>query len=199
MRRIVMTVASLIWLCVFIYGMRKLSDYENRAGTPAAAAASWPASSSLSRSPDGPTLVLFAHPQCPCTRATMAELDQIMTAVHGRLKVYVLFYRPSGSRSGWEKTDLWMHATSIPGVTALPDSDGAEAAGFGAATSGQALLYDRTGHVLFRGGITGARGQTGDNAGRRAIIALVTNEHGSASSGPVFGCSLIGPPANDKG
>ena len=36
---------------------------------------------------------------------------------------------------------------------------------FGAETSGQTLLYDRDGRLLFSGGTTGSRGHDGDNAG----------------------------------
>jgi hypothetical protein len=49
---------------------------------------------------------------------------------------------------------------------------------------------------LFKGGITASRGHSGDNLGRDAVIDLVTSGVASASSTPVFGCSLqnaLGP------
>ena len=51
----------------------------------------------------------------------------------------------------------------------LRDDDGAEARRFGAETSGQTLLYDARGALAFSGGITGARGHAGDNAGRASL------------------------------
>ena len=38
-----------------------------------------------------------------------------------------------------------------------------------AITSGQTLLYDTKGHLVFSGGITGGRGHEGDNTGRESI------------------------------
>ena len=59
-------------------------------------------------------------------------------------------------------------AAEIPGVEVVSDEDDAQSAAFGAAVSGQTLLYDREGRLIFSGGITAARGHAGDNAGRSA-------------------------------
>ncbi len=193
MRQVILCSIGVLWLAAVVFGMRKLSDYDNTAGAAASALAAWPANAAVRRSADKPTLILFAHPRCPCTRATLSELDQLMARVHNRLNVTVLFYRPADSRPGWEKTDLWDHAVAIPEVTVLSDPDGVVARTFGATTSGQALLYDGMGRIRFRGGITGARGKSGDNAGSRTVLALVNGQRADAITTPVFGCSLIGP------
>ena len=72
--------------------------------------------------------------------------------------------------------------------------DGREARLFGAATSGQTMVYGRNGHLLFSGGITAARGHYGDNAGASAIGALL--EQPTPQSGrktAVYGCALFAP------
>lgn len=192
MRRIILYVLGLLWLGGFLVGMKTLAAYDNTPGVPAAPPASWPAGTRFRRDSGKPTLMLFVHPRCPCSRASLSELEELMAQARGRLAVYVLFYRPSKYPRGWEQTDLWFHAAAIPGVTALPDPDGESAQAFGAATSGQAIFYDSAGRERFRGGITGARGQSGDNAGSRAILALVKGERADAPITPVFGCSLLG-------
>jgi hypothetical protein len=73
------------------------------------------------------------------------------------------------------------------------DEGGAEARRFGAATSGQALLYDAAGRLVFSGGITPARGHSGDSAGRDAIIRWVERGTAPQKSAFVFGCSLHDP------
>jgi hypothetical protein len=73
------------------------------------------------------------------------------------------------------------------------DHDGVEARRFGAATSGQVILYDARGTLLFSGGITPARGHSGDSTGRDAILALLIDGSSEASETPVFGCSLFDP------
>jgi hypothetical protein len=105
----------------------------------------------------------------------------------------VLFVKPPGFADEWEKTDLWSSAAAIPGVEVVRDEGGFEALRFRAATSGQATLYDRGGRLLFSGGITGARGHAGDNAGRAAIVSLLAADGVGLRETPVYGCPLFAP------
>jgi hypothetical protein len=114
-----------------------------------------------------------------------------MAHSQGRLTAYVLFLKPAGFSENWEKTDLWRSAASIPGVTAMIDDQGAEANRFHAATSGETLLYDAAGVLLFSGGITGSRGHSGDNAGEAAIVSLVNSGATDLTETSVFGCPLF--------
>ena len=159
----------------------------------------WPAQSFIPLDPGRPTLVLFAHPRCPCTRATIGELALLMASVPGRLNAQVWFLQPENTGADWTNTDLWSSAAAIPGVTVRADSDGREAARFHAATSGQALLYGTDGHLLFTGGITIARGHSGDNPGRSAIADLVMDQPTQTIQTPVFGCSLFNSQCQTRG
>jgi hypothetical protein len=153
-------------------------------------ASSWPANSSIALAKDRPTLVMVAHPQCPCTRASMGELAQVVAHIQDKARVYVLFYTPAESRADWENTDLRRSAAQIPGVAVLSDIDGVEARRFGAETSGHMFLFDVDGHLLFNGGITPSRGHSGDNAGENAIVSLINTDTSQRSQTLVFGCSL---------
>jgi hypothetical protein len=73
----------------------------------------------------------------------------------------------------------------------IRDDDGHEAARFGTVTSGQTLLYDTHGHLIFSGGITGARGHAGDNAGRSTLVDLLNRKLTSTTGTNVYGCSLV--------
>jgi hypothetical protein len=88
-------------------------------------------------------------------------------------------------------TELWNTASRLPGATVLRDDEGIEARRFGAMTSGQTLLYDGGGRLVFSGGITGARGHAGENAGRNAVIALLNGRPAGQDETWVFGCSLF--------
>ena len=83
-------------------------------------------------------------------------------------------------------------AALIPGVRPVEDLDGREALRFGAVTSGQTLLYDVSGRLLFNGGITAARGHAGTNDGRDAVLSLLANGSSLRHTTRVFGCSLLG-------
>jgi hypothetical protein len=185
------------WAALVGLGAIRLWKYEGAAGTPARAPHGWPADTRVARAADLPTLVLLVHPHCPCSRATIGELTELMTHCHGKLVATVLMLHPAGMSNAWVHTDLWSSAAAIPGVTVLDDSEGVEAVRFGAATSGQSLLYSTDGTLLFAGGITESRGHSGDNAGRSAIESLVLGPDMPVASGPavtpVYGCPLFAP------
>jgi hypothetical protein len=98
---------------------------------------------------------------------------------------------PAHFASGWENTDLWRTAASLPDVTVVRDDDGRDARQLGAATSGQTLLYDERGLLVFSGGITGARAHAGDNPGRQSLVALLNRKPAERSGTSVFGCPLF--------
>jgi hypothetical protein len=168
-----------------------LWQYDNAAGEAARAPATWPAHTALVRSQGRSTLVLLAHPQCSCTRASLAELAEALARATIRPKTYVLFLKPDGFSDDWAKSDLWRTAAALPDVTVVRDDDGAEARRFGAFTSGQTLLYDAAGTLLFAGGITGARAHQGDNDGLQAVVALLNRESSARAATKVFGCPLF--------
>ncbi len=168
-----------------------LWQYDNAPGEAAAAPHVWPVSTALVRASGQPTLILLAHPQCSCTRASLAELGEALARATIRPKTYVLFLKPEGLSDEWAVSDLWRIAAALPEVTVVRDDAGAEARRFGVSTSGQTLLYDTTGRLLFAGGITGARAHQGDNDGRRSIVALLNRETPARSETNVFGCSLF--------
>lgn len=178
------------WLGSCLLGGWLLLSYAAAPGRAATAPAHWP-ESALPRAPGRSSLVLFAHPHCPCTRATLDNLAWVLTRAGRGVDARVLVYAPSGMPAGWERAALWRQAESIPGVRVSADRDGALARTFGAATSGQALLYGEDGRLLYRGGLTGARGHAGDNAGRQAVLALARGEGAPRDEGPVFGCALL--------
>jgi hypothetical protein len=134
--------------------------------------------------------LMFAHPKCPCTRASISELARIVARCGERLSVHVLFDKPAGASSDWEQTDLCSAARNIPGVQVATDFDQREARRFAAKTSGFVLLYDADGRLLFNGGITSSRGHSGDNLGRSTIVELVTKGTSAADHTSVFGCLL---------
>jgi hypothetical protein len=183
---------GLAWLIALTAGFTLVHHYENTPGPNRPRPNQWPRDSRLVLNNEGATLVIFAHPKCPCTRATIGELEKIATTCGKAITPWVVFLKPKGTDDGWEHTDLWSRAAAIPGVHVINDPDGEEARRFHAQTSGQTLLYSDRGTLLFSGGITFARGHAGDNAGRAAIESYALGRSGVAQT-PVFGCPLTGP------
>jgi hypothetical protein len=185
-----------LWLPAVSYGIHVMWRYATTPGQPAEPPRLWPGGEPIQRRQGQATLLLFAHPQCGCTRASLGELAILMAHAQGKLEAAVFFYRPTSEDSAWVRTDLWRTASAIPGVHAFEDRDAQMAKRFGVFTSGEALLYSATGKLLFEGGITAYRGHSGDNAGRTAITTLVHGvvpaEISAPVTTPVFGCSLRG-------
>lgn len=190
-RQSVLITSCVAWMFMIALGLSLLWGYENAPGPGAAAPQEWPVDSGLNRAADRATLIMLAHPRCPCSRASIGELSRLMAQAQGRVSAYVVFVKPEGASEDWDKTDLWHSAAIIPGVNAVVD-DGNEARRFHALTSGQTVVYDADGHLIFSGGITGSRGHSGDNAGRSSIVSLLNSGRMEQAETPVFGCSLFG-------
>jgi len=172
-------------------GMATLARYASMPGEAREPLARWPPDSSLRPTPGRSLLVMLAHPRCPCTRASLGELETVMARAGGRVDAYVLFLQPEDADGEWESGGLWRHAASIPGVTTRKDEGGVEARRFGATTSGHVLLFDVEGRLRFSGGITRSRGHAGDNPGRATLEALLREREGEAEGRhPVYGCAL---------
>jgi hypothetical protein len=192
-----LTLALAFWGAAIAVGMVALLRHELTPGTTAAAAAAvpgWPAGSSLRLASDGrPTLVMFAHPKCPCTRASLSLLQELLgRAGSDSVSANVVFMNPARGDDDWQASPTWRTAKAIPGLVLANDRGGAEATRFGVQTSGHTLLFDAQGALLFSGGLTASRGHEGESLAFDHLLALL--RRGStidpAPPAPVFGCTL---------
>ena len=186
---------ALFWAIGVIWGLFLLLEYECRPGEQAKAPPVWPSGSTLRLHPEKPTLLMLAHPHCPCTRASIGELEKLLARYGSRVDAHILFLQPPGRTEDWTKSDLWRSASAVPGLSLWPDEDGRERERFKVATSGQVLLYLPSGELAFLGGITPSRGHYGDSRGQAAIEKLLLtaadlDTSTSAETSGVFGCQM---------
>ena len=175
-----------LWVTVVATGFALWARYDT---TPGPAVTSTDA---LVPTADGRwTITMFLHPRCPCSAASLHELNRLVADSPIPLTVRVLFVRPEGAVEGWERTKLWDAAIILPDVKVATDPGGSEARRMGAMTSGHLALSDPTGRIRFRGGITVARGRIGDSDGRRAILSAISQENLFDATAPTFGCALF--------
>jgi len=177
------------WAGITAWGVVHLARYSFAPAHSGEPVESWPADTNLGPlARDAFTLVMPLHPECPCSRATLQQVDQLL-AVHPRdLRVQLVFME-EGTRI--EDSDLWNYAGRISGVSRFHDSDGAETRRFGFQTSGEARLYAQDGKLRFSGGLTVARGHAGESPGSRAVRAVLEGSGALPVTAPVFGCSLF--------
>jgi hypothetical protein len=182
------------WVACVIVGMGWLMRYQMTPGR--AMGAQIPTDQSiLHLAKDRPTLMMFVHPRCPCSEASMEELAQLMTLCKDRVAARVLFVNPSGQSEMWSRTSLWRDAEQIAGVDVRCDIDGMLANRLGIQTSGHVLLFDTDGKLLFSGGITGSRGHVGDNDALSTVEMLLREPQHPAFLpliSNVYGCDIPG-------
>jgi len=190
-QRGMLVVAAVVWIAAIGCGFTFLMKYSVEPGTPASAPEVWPRESQVPAPRGHYLLVMTLHPQCPCSRASVAELNNLMALLRNdNVKGEVLVVKPAEFPDEWTRTESVKSAERIPGMDVRLDVDGVESGRLGAATSGQVLLYSPDGRLLFAGGITPDRGHLGDSPGRQRILSLVKTGTADAKDSLVFGCSL---------
>lgn len=184
-----------LWAVVLGAVSLVMINYDFRAGAIAQAPANIALSSSNIKTEAGkPTLLFFAHPKCPCTRASIEELSKIMAQCKD-IVAYGIVVVPPGAGADFGQGETIESLRHISDLHVIEDKDGVIADKFGARTSGQTVFYDHDGKLGFNGGITYARGHVGDNEGRTKIVSMVNRPAQAChlmQSTPVFGCGLKG-------
>jgi len=193
-------VLTSFWIIAIGYGFHALMVYKGRAGSAGAMPAVWPRNDLIIPSSDKPQLVMFAHPRCPCTRASLGQLELLVAQAQGKFDAVVLFAEPVDEKEAWSNTATIDFARSIPGVRTVLDKDGEVTRRFGAKTSGHAVVYAPTGKLLFSGGITGSRGHLGENGGSDSVLQLVSGGEMRPRqiTAKVFGCGLFDQCTNNQ-
>lgn len=179
------------WIALLAGGWFVLLRHELTAGPKGRLAPTWPTDTAVRLDPERPTLVLFAHRSCPCTRATLSELARILHEVAGRVNVQIVLCVPEGAEADRVGDEMESLARTLPGAQVLVDSEAAEARRFRVRTSGHIVLYSPDGHLLFSGGITDGRGHVGPSPGGQAVLAWLLGTGTETRAAPVYGCSLF--------
>ena len=172
-----------------IVGLAVLVVHSETPGAKGITPVTWPRDSRLVHSKTGVTLLVFLHPHCPCGRATVNQLEQLIYGQQG-MRTNIVLLKPTKVAPGWERGLIHEMCLSLKDVHILIDDAGREARRFDIATSGHVCLYDENQQLLYSGGITRARAHEGGNAGIDALRSILTG--GRQMTGiPVFGCPLF--------
>ncbi|MFG0264844.1 MAG: RedB [Rhodopirellula sp. JB055] len=135
-------------------------------------------------------LMMAVHPKCPCTVASVNELQHLLDQFGDQLKCRFLVYHPADTDAAWIEDGITPRLSEIPQASIEPDETGKTALALGMQTSGAVVVFDSQGIPCFHGGITVSRNHEGDNLGVRAISMLLQGKSPPITSTPVFGCRL---------
>jgi len=190
LRRILPWLGGALWLGLIGAGWVIVTDYSSRPAPVGNVPEVWPADAPFGPDATRMTLVMFVHPRCSCSRASLRELAYIMARARHNLTAHIFFYQPAHRPDTWIETDLWHYARTIPFTTVHRDPDGKLAKRFGALASGQVVLFRPDGRRVFYGGITAGRGHEGPNPGRNQVLHLVREGVGTTDHTAVWGCLI---------
>lgn len=192
------TVLLAVWLATTALGFALFEAYHAQPNDPGSPSR-WPVGGPIGLDPARPTLVLFVHPLCPCSKASVADLASIGSELLGRFAPHVVVYRPLHRSDEWERSAPTLDAASLAGWRRWDDRGAALARRFGVRTSGHLLVFDPHGELLYSGGVTPGRGRRGPSGGLAAFLNGIAGGTIGVDRGPVFGCSMeasvLGPEA----
>ena len=77
-------VFGVFWLLAAGVGFVWILNYQSTSGAAGIAPEHWPTGTQITLDSQRDTLVMFAHPQCPCTRASMEELNRLLARTEGK-------------------------------------------------------------------------------------------------------------------
>jgi hypothetical protein len=190
--------AVICWFLALTIGQSVMLTYGWERDVPQGAGppVQWPQGTRLARNKSGNSLLLFVHPHCPCTQATIVELERLLTSFQStgrldRLELWVVAAIPRRAPKEWTFTSLIERSLRLPKAKLCLDLGGIEASRFAALTSGTVILYSPDGRLRYSGGVTAARGHAGASAGIRALARLLTEGSGPTSAVPALGCRLV--------
>lgn len=95
------------------------------------------------------TVVLFISSQCGCSQSHVAHLKELA----GNFKKFAFVGVISNANEDYEQAKKYFHETSL-GFDLITDSKAKVADAFGAVRTPQVFVVDRTGEILFYGGVT---------------------------------------------
>lgn len=189
-KRTILTAMFAVWIALVGAGFLAMLIYQHDTKPHPEIVSRWPNSTDISRDSTRCNLLVFLHPRCACSLATLNELARIQSQCQDQLAIKILMYQPADAEADWLESPIVDLAEQIPGAERIVDRDGVEASRFGANTSGQVILFDPNGSRVFTGGITPSRAHEGDSIGRQTIESYVCRGEISVDYAKTFGCPL---------
>lgn len=191
---VMLTLVMIGWGGGILFALGTSLDFMWRAGEAGNPPLHWSRDIASLQTSKRPLVLVFLHPKCPCSRATLDELSLAMAHAGDRFQFIAVFEQLGGRSDEWTKADLWNRAKAIPNLTLIVDEEGELVRSVNARTSGDTVVYSAEGVLLFHGGLTPGRDHRGRNAGRIFLESWTEQSSGEPVTSPVFGCPLCAAP-----
>ena len=180
LRLLIGAVLVAAWLAALAYGAHTMMSYDTTAG-PAADRAPAVATSKQKAW----TCVMIVHPDCPCTRSSLAALREIVARYDDTVEFRIVMVS--------DEPDLdspnFKAAVRIPEAALTWVSSEKADELYDSHTSGQTFILDSSGGIVFSGGITPGRGTDKPEFALQLFESVLAGKPVREFS-PVYGCAL---------
>ncbi len=180
-----------IWIAGLLAGFGWVMAFEATPGEMLPAPRRWSAETPFALDREKPTIILYLHPRCVCSQASLELAKTFPT----QAVCHVVFYQPTNAAEEWTDSPLVRAARNLVGATVHVDTDGVLARRLGIANSGHALLFTPEGALRFSGGITAGRGVSEPGNSWRALGERLKDPGKTEVQSPVFGCPIYTSPS----
>ncbi len=148
-----------------------------------------PELTALSRNDKPLTVFIAVHPDCPCTGASLEQLDHLLARNPDSVEVVGIVRANDPWQS--KSSSYWKRLEAIPNAHPVADPEGKFAALLGTYVSGSTVAYGQRGNLLFQGGVTASRGHAGPSQALDDLESIARQLAPlELCSTPIFGCSL---------
>jgi len=180
------------WGVAVVAFFGQLVSYSAQPGNDGHPPVQWPDNSALQRNANQWTVLIFAHPRCPCTRSNIAEFARLQSKLSDTPTTHLVLFHPADQNQEWTKGPIRTEATRIDGLRLFYDEAGTFTRDFGVQTSGHILAYSPDGSLAYSGGLTSSRAHEGMSQGAIELLNLLNGKREiRLTEYPVFGCSII--------
>lgn len=181
-------IAGTAWGCGLGLGMLAMVRFELQAGKAGTPPSYLPSVVAPPAERAAGTVIVFIHPECACSQATLTNLRDIASELPSA-RFVVEFESEGKSAHAILSSSNYRLAADIRSAEIEIDY-GTKAKVFHAQTSGETFVYSPAGELLYSGGITASRGEPGSNVGLDAIVDCLRHRSPKVRHMPTFGCAL---------
>ncbi len=185
---------TILWLIAVGAFVTSITDHLARPGPVSEHQSNaWPTNERVRLNEDGFTLLMFVHPDCPCTQSSLAELERLLAQQSVRpINTHIILPVPNDAESTHKITNVFPRSLSLYPFQEkhILDKNAQLTRLFGIRTSGHCLLFDQSGQLLFSGGLTPLRGHEGSCPGNISLAECLHGQPPQTRQSPVFGCAL---------
>ncbi len=178
-----------IWGILIVCGAQVLISYTNARRNQPAFEDIDPASLAHFVGSSEYSLILFLHPKCSCSRATIRELKSVLSRAPQAYQLTVVMYCPEEKPESWTEGVNERLARRLGPRKWVVDS-GELFSRNHILDSGHVLCFDRNQELRFSGGVTVSRPHEGPNQARLALARILDGGPQAKVHFPVFGCSI---------